>query len=465
MDTTLFIVFIFLLQLACFFVGSSSSQSMKTQDEYFLAGKSIRFFPLMMTFLATQVGGGLVLGAADEAYQFGWTVLLLPLGSTLGLILLGFGVGRKLLELKVATVAQIFETVYGSKALKKFASILSIVSLFMIFVAQIIASKKFMASLEVQNGLWFFLFWGLVILYTAMGGLKAVVSTDIVQAAFFVAAFLICAGYVIFYENITILPQEIGEISESINQVSTKFCGWLFMPLLFMVIEQDMGQRCFAAASPKVISRATLVAALCTFGICVIPVFLGVIAKSSNILVDADSSVLMTTVQHFTTPAISALVGAAVLAAIISTADSLLNAIGSNLAQDFNLSFLKTGEGKGASSVRIAQGLTCLIAIAGMCVSFSFTGVVDLLIISYELSVSCLFIPIIFALFKKQSNAFSAVLAIVFGAIGFVLFRAYLLPLPKEVTSVFLSLFGFFLGEIYIKFFASKNVEDIVYEQ
>ena len=100
-----------------------------------------------MTFVATQIGGGLVLGAAEEAYQFGWTVLLYPLGACLGFVVLALGVGKNLARFQVSTVAEFFEVVYRSPLLKKMASLLSITSLFMILMAQVIASRKFMVSL------------------------------------------------------------------------------------------------------------------------------------------------------------------------------------------------------------------------------------------------------------------------------------------------------------------------------
>lgn len=86
-------------------------------------------------------------GAAEEAYRYGWPVFFYPLRASLGLILLGLGIGKKLSEFSATTVAQIFEIVYRSPALKRVASCLSILSLFMILVAQIIASQKFLVSL------------------------------------------------------------------------------------------------------------------------------------------------------------------------------------------------------------------------------------------------------------------------------------------------------------------------------
>ena len=443
MNLTAFILFLFGLQAICLIVGGRSSKGMKTQDDYFLAGKGVRFFPLMMTFLATQVGGGTVLGSAEEAYRYGWTVLLYPLGASLGMLFLGMGIGRRLSQFKVSTVAQIFEVVYRSPALKKAASLLSIVSLFLIFVAQIIASGKFMVSIGVENPIWFIGFWAIVILYTAIGGLKAVVATDLIQASFFVAVFLFCFGFIVLSPNVPALDVlGKGFLNDDFAFDSSKLYGWLFMPFLFMVIEQDMGQRCFAAESPRVVSKAALWAAFCTFGICVIPVFLGVLGKSMGIEVPAGASVLMTVIKETTSPVIAALVGCAILAAVISTADSLINAISSNLSQDFGLAFQK-------QNIRHSQWITAGIAVLGISLSYCFNNVVDVMMQSYELSVGCLFIPIFIALFKREGKVLSAGLSIAFGVCGFIGFRLFPIDLPRELATIVLSFIGFGAGEAY----------------
>ncbi len=283
MDFKLFIFALFALQFICVIAARKAAQHLKTQEDYYLAGKGLGFFPLMMTFVATQVGGGLILGSTEEAYRFGWTVLLYPLGQCLGFVLLAAGIGRKMSQFGVSTVAQLFEVVYKSVSLKKVASVLSILSLFFIFVAQIIASKKFMASVGVDYNLVFVAFWGIVIMYTVMGGLQAVVATDIIQALFFIVVF---AGCFVFALNAN--PSswssvvETGLSGEGIDLNAGRLCSWLLMPLLFMVIEQDMAQRCFAAKSGKVVSWAAGIAALCTFLICLVPVYFGIFGQMSR---------------------------------------------------------------------------------------------------------------------------------------------------------------------------------------
>ena len=414
-------------------------------------------FPLTMTFLATIVGGGVVLGAAEEAYKFGWAVLFYPLGSSLGLILLGLGVGRKLAEFQVSTVAQIFEVAYKSTWLKRTASVLSVVSLFMILSAQIIASGKFMASLGLNNTALFVAFWLIVIVYTAQGGLKGVISTDIVQGAFFSAIFLICFGFVL-YSDASLDGALLGN-TEGFTLATSKMCGWLLMPLFYMVIGQDMGQRCFAGDSPGTVSKATLLAGIATMVVGVVPVFFGSLAKAMHLEVPKGSSVLMAAIASTSTPLLTALVGCAVLAAIVSTASSLINAIGSNLSSDF-----KPKQGNQIISTRGFQYITCVISLAAIVFAFYFDNVVDLLIECYDLSISCMFIPVFFALYKRQGNYLAAMMSMVCGALGFFLLRVYPMEFPKEIASILLSLVGYGAGELLALCSVKESSQTILQE-
>lgn len=452
MNTTVFIGMLALLQLICLWAGKRASKNLNNQEDYFLAGKEVRLFPLMMTFIATQIGGGLVLGAAEEAYQFGWTVLLYPLGACLGFVVLALGVGKKLAKFEVSTVAELLEVAYGSALLKRAASVLSIISLFMILIAQVIASRKFMVSLGVDYSVLFLLFWAIVILYTSMGGLKAVVSIDIVQALFFIAVFSFGFAYILLTGSFSLdAVVQSGWSGDQFALNLSKMSGWLLMPLLFMVIEQDMAQRCFAARSPKIVSRATAYAALCTLAICTIPVFLGILGKQMEIPIPAGSSVFMVVASALTNPILGACLGCAVLMAILSTAISLLNAVSSNLAQDFEFT---RSEKKGVRRARYITSGIGFLAVGG---SFFAGSIVDLLIQSYELSVYCLFIPVAAALFKTRGHSLSAWMAVIFGGIGFGFTRFISPEIPKEFFCIFLSALGYGLGEGWIAWKARSS--------
>lgn len=443
MDTLIFIVMLFALQIFYYLVGRRSASKVESNEEYFLAGKSVPFFPLMMTFLATKVGGGMMLGSTEEAYKWGWSVVFYPLGAALGLIALGCGLGRKLSQFNVSTIAEILEVVYKSSFLKRFASVLSMASLFLILMAQMVASAHFLNSMGFTSTPLYLLFWVIVILYTARGGLWTVIATDLVQAVVFSCVILFCGALVWF--NYSIPPFDFDQIGLG----SSKVTGWFLMPLFFNLVEQDLGQRCFAGGSGKIVSKATLVAGLCMVVICVVPVYFGVLAKSMGIAIPAGSSVLIGIVSTLTNPWVTSLMGCAVIAAIISTVTSLINAISSNMLNDF----VKI------KNVNLMRIFTFLVASAAMLLALLFNNIVDLVIFGYELLVCCLLVPIVIALFKRNGNFYSALFAVVFGLIGFALFRIYPVSLPKEIGAILLSLGGFVIGIPFERFQKVSSIQ------
>lgn len=401
-------------------------------------GRGIRVIPLAMTLLATQVGGGALMGAAEEAYIRGWSVFFYPLGMVIGLLALGLGYGAKMRALNLTTVPEIFEKIYRSVRLRQIASLLSIASLFFILVGQAIAARKFFFAIGLNGNLLFILFWTALMLYTVMGGLRAVVNTDILQAGFILGAFAIAC----FSCWDLTLPAATLPSTPVASPSTTPWLTWLLMPLLFMLIEQDMGQRCFAAKNPRTVTIAALISALLLLAVSFAPIYFGTLAHRFGILVPEGSSVLITSVKALTSPLIATLLICAVLMAIVSTADSLLCSISSNIACDF--SFLK-------SSLSISRLITCLAGLAALALAFVFNNVVSMLMFSYELSVQVLFVPVTAAILLKNPSKQAAIASMATGFACFLLFQNWHPPLPKEILSPLLSLSVFFFTQLLKK--------------
>ena len=397
MNTTLLLSLLTALGISQLWIGKKSKS--KDRDDYFLMGRKLGLFPLVMTLLATQIGGGMLLGACEEAYRCGFAALFYPLGMVIGMIVLGAGFGAKFRKLELTTVAEVFEKVYGSTRLRKIASLISIASLFFILVAQAIAARKFFISIGFESHLLFVITWLILVFYTAFGGLKAVIRTDIMQAGFIIAAFGIAS-----FGGMPTLG--------SFEAASAPWATWLFMPLFFMLIEQDMGQRCFAAKSPKTVTIASLIAAGALFIVALFPITVGVAARSAGIEIPEGGSVLISGIGSFTNPTVLTILIAAILMAIVSTADSLLSALSSNIACDFIQSRLKT-----------CQILTLVIGVGTLALSFCFDNVVKMLMFSYELSVYILLVPILMALLLKRPNKKVAIGFMIVGALCKLLLR------------------------------------------
>jgi len=172
---------IFLLSFAFFylFLGLWASRTVHTIKNYFLADRNLSIFQLTFALIASQLGSGMILGTACRAYSCGVLGILYTMGMSLGFVILGCGLASRMRELNITTTAEIFETHYKSISLKLFALLLSIISLWGILVAQIVASRTLFTGLNISNDYVLIGCWILVIFYTMLGGLHSIIMVDI----------------------------------------------------------------------------------------------------------------------------------------------------------------------------------------------------------------------------------------------------------------------------------------------
>jgi SSS family solute:Na+ symporter len=185
-DSTLFLVILGSLTALYAVFGIMASWHVTSQTDYFLAGRSLSIPAITGTLLATQIGGGMFLGTAQAPFEG----LLYAVGMALGFLGLGLGIAARLRKYNVGIVSEIFELSYQSSTLFYITSVLSVLSMAGIIVGQIIAAKSIFVHFVGIESDWIFLtFWGLIIAYTMIGGLHAVVIADKIQITFIIAVF------------------------------------------------------------------------------------------------------------------------------------------------------------------------------------------------------------------------------------------------------------------------------------
>lgn len=447
MDITVFIVLFSTLSIMYLIIGLYASKKASTNTEYFLAGRALGIPEVTFTLVATQLGGAMLLGTAAKAYSIGLYGMFYTLGISIGFLLLGLGFAAKLQTLNVATTAQLFQTKYGSETLKKIASFLSIASMVGILIGQVIGSKTLLAGIGASNELLFLMLWAFIITYTMVGGLAAVVLTDIAQVIYIFLAFGAIFAYCLWQEPLSFFTS-LGSIQEHFTTESFDLISILpivIIPALFSLIEQDLAQRFFAARSPRVAATSALFASACIMIFSCVPLYFGMKLKLAGIILPLESDPLLASIEHFTNTTMLAFAICGIFAAITSTADSLLCAISSNLAQDFDFSGLGLKKG-----VHLSKGTTLLTGLVAVAASYIITkDIIDILIDSYALSVSCLLVPLLFAYFSTNLKKRAAIFSIVAGLFGFFFFRWFPVPgVPKELAALALSFVAYLVGNI-----------------
>ncbi len=446
MDPALFLSIFLTLGVLYLILGVRASKNIVTNEDYFLAGRDLGTASLTFTLIATQLGGGMLLGTADAAYKVGYFGILYTLGIVVGFLLLGMGFAAKLRAFNVSTTVELFETHYDSILLKKVGSAIMVASLLFVLVSQVVGSRRLMVGLGIHNEAVIIVFWFFIILYTMLGGLKAVVVTDIAQVIFLVAVFIGVFFYSLFGEpwsffTFTSFAQRQQSFASTQLNFSHLF-GFFLMPVLFNLIEQDIAQRFFAARSQRVARVSAFASAFGLLAFLVVPVYFGMKAHLSGVAVNLGASALIMMLSSISNDFVMSFVVCAVIAAVVSTADSLLCAISSNIAQDFDFTFLGI-----TNRLAFSKVITLIVGIVAMFTAYFFTDILEILRQSYELPVSCLFVSIFACYYNKPGlKKEAATLSIIAGLVGFFFFRMYPVWLPREVASLLLSFVGYIAG-------------------
>lgn len=219
--------------------------------------------------------------------------------------------------------------------------------------------------------------------------------------------------------------------------------SFLVMPLLFMFIEQDMVQRCSAAKSERQVTIATFFSSAILFCFAIIPLYFGLLAKKLGIDPGL-GSVFMEVIKTTTNPLVTACASLSVLLAIISTASSLLLAVSSNISLDFSSNIAE-------KSLTKARVTTALIGISALGFSYLANDILPCLIISYELAVDSLFIPLLAAIiFREKIKGYkrAAFLSVLLGTIGFAIEKSCGVFNPNYFIPLQLSLGGYIVGKL-----------------
>ncbi|HVX00407.1 MAG TPA: sodium:solute symporter family protein [Candidatus Babeliaceae bacterium] len=442
MDKSLFLWLFGVLGILYIVIGYRASRSITTIDDYFLAGRHLGLFALTIALIATQLGGGVILGTSKESYTQGLYGIAYVIGISIGFIILALGLAGKFRSLNIHTTAEIFQIRYNSIALRKFASLLSMISLIGILAAQVVASRNLMISLDVYSEWLFVAFWVLIIGYTMLGGLKAVVNNDIFQLSFIVMVF----ASIFVYEIIS-NPLSVKAIFSSHHALgitlSWRLLSILLIPAFYCLIEQDIAQTLFAARSPSIAIMGTLLSSLFMISFALIPAFFGMKAHFLGLAIPESANPLIYLLDRSYPTALMTLIIYGIFAAIISTADALLCAISSHMVQDFNLTQ------KSTHALWIAKGATLAIGIVTLILGHYYNNIIDVLVGSYTIPVAALFVPLMAPFILKKVYYQAAWASIAIGLSSYCILKLIGADWPIEIISLALATMCYALVTIF----------------
>ncbi len=414
-------------------------KKINSSSDYLLAGKSLGIPAVTATLLAAQVGGGMFLGTAQNPVHG----ILYIFGIVLGLFILGLGFAEKMRGFNVTSIGEIFEKTYVSPGLHHLCSLLCLISFLGILIGQILAIKSLLlTSAGISSTLLFSIFWLMIVAYTMIGGFHAAIITDFFRIVFIVFVFSgICIYSLITTKCAFFYPASLAKIKTFIWDTDLSWAQafrLMLIPAAFCLIEQDLAQKIFAAQNPKTARIATLYASGLLFLFAFVPFYFGMQGQLLGFDGTKGISPLIPLLSSLTNSLFFTIALCGLLSAITSTTDSLLCATTSLLSPSIGKLF-----GQTTPSLFLSRFIILLTGIATLIASYLFSeGIIDVLVDSYEIALSAILVPFIFALIIKDFRSKAAWASALTGLISFFLWKpfsvTFLVKLFPFATSILL---------------------------
>jgi solute:Na+ symporter, SSS family len=382
------------------------SRTTRTQDEFMVAGRSVKTWFLVGTLVCTWIGSGSLFGGAGLAFREGVSELWMSAGAWVGIVIVYF-LAHRVRRIAQYTVADILEKRYTP-----LARVLGTTTVIVAYMA--IAGYQFRGAGRLLNlvtqdlpgglpeitvGEGRVLACALVVVFTLLAGMVSIVSIDLFNGILMTLGVLIA------------LPLALsavgggGAVTAALPTSHFAPFGdhgpvWafgVFFPTFFLLLgESSIYQKFFSARDERSARRAVLGMVV---GVVVVETTLALLAVvgsgrywslppfrgPSGTLDQATTETIILYLARHDLPSLAgALLLAAALAIIFSTANTFLMIPSTNLARDIYQRFLRP-QASGVEIVRFQRIMIVVVGVAAYLMATQFETILQMAFTAYTM--------------------------------------------------------------------------------
>ena len=404
-------------------------------DSFLAADRNMNLVQTTSSAAATDIGGGFSIAMGGLGFTLGvsgsWMIAVSGLSVVMVSFLMVPKVKRWSDKVKGLTTGDLFEARFDRRT-GTLAAVVIGLAWFTFVGGQIIAGGKLLQVTLNMNLTFAVLLSGAIILaYTTMGGLKAVIYTDVFQM------FVLMIGIVFIAVPIGLI--EVGGWGAMVEKFNSspetedllnwgavgwqQMLGWFFAVFPVWFISIAAMQRIVAARDVKTAQRG--------FFLTGIPIEWPLFAIGSTMigliarflipdLADPELATPMIIMQLL--PAgIAGLVIAAYIAAVMSSADSCLMGPVAIFTNDIYKKYLKPQSSQ-EQLVRVARYTTIFLGILAIATAYLIPNVLDLILYAYTFGSAGIFFPMLGLLFWRRTTATGAFWSMLLGGSSAVIY-------------------------------------------
>ncbi len=394
----LYVAVVVVYLLVLFAVGLSKMRSVKTQEDFMVAGRKTPWLLLVGTLVCTWIGSGSLFGGAGLAFRMGFSELWMSAGAWVGIACIYF-LAHRVRRIAQFTLSDILETRYN-----KWARVLGTTSITIAYLT--IAGYQFRGGGRLLNILTGIdpLYGGMMtcavtIAFTVVAGLVSIITIDIFNGIIMTLGVVIGVPLAIsamggWGQVVQNLPPDHFAVFGKSDWV---WAAGVFFPTFFLLMgEGSIYQKFFAAENEKAARKAVIGMIVGVVLIETLLCALAVIGSSKYYTLapfanpdgSLDKSATETIILHlarFDLPVYAgALLIAAGVAIILSTANSFLMTPSTNITRDLYQRFINP-EASQEKIVALQRGLIVVLGIVAFILAGFFKSILDMAFTAYTI--------------------------------------------------------------------------------
>ncbi|MBN1250996.1 MAG: sodium:solute symporter family protein [Bacteroidales bacterium] len=403
----------------------------KSQDDYYVGSREMTPLHIGLSVVATDVGGGFSIGLGGLGFLIGlsgsWMLFTGIIGAWISAIVLIPRIYPLAKKHNFLSFPEVLNHYYNGKV-AMIAGIISLIGYIGFTSSQVLAGAKLASatfpSITIVDAV---LLMGIVVIgYTVLGGLKAVIYTDTIQWIILMIG-LILVGIPLGYTKVggwqaiqTYLPDNFLSLT---NISFVQFINWLITIVPIWFVGMTLYQRIYASKDEKTAKKAWFIAGLFEWPIMAfMGITLGLLGRvafeqgmftefgyAPGSFIDEEIG-LPLLLTHIFPIGLMGLLMSSYFSAIMSTADSCLMAASGNFTTDI----LRLSKNN-TKSIKYSQLATLVIGILAIGLATKMQNVLDLMLYSYAFMVSGMFVPVLGTMFFKNPSSKAAMFAMLFG--------------------------------------------------
>lgn len=417
---------------------SSQSSSQGFIEEYFIGSRSMGGFVLAMTIVASYTSASSFIGGPGVAYRFGLSWVLLAMIQvptaflTLGVLGKRFAIMAR--KTRSVTITDYLRARYKSDTVVILCSAALIVFFMAAMLAQFIGGARlFQTVTGYPYTVGLALFGISVVLYTAVGGFRAVVLTDAIQGIIMVVAVIVVLLAVIkagggVQQCVTTLKGiDPGLISPTgpDNAVPQPFTlsFWVLVGIGVLGLPHT-AQRCMGYRDSRAMHDAMIIGTLFLGFMILCAHLAGTFGRAVFPELPAGDLAMPTLILELLSPIWAGVFIAGPLAAIMSTVDSMLLLVSAAIIKDLYIQFKLGGDASRMPVATLKKTSTWITAVVGLLVFVAAIEPPDLLVwinlFAFGGLEAAFLCPIVLGLYCDYGNAKGAIASIVCGVSIFI---------------------------------------------